>query len=207
MTACTAAVQNYSGLLAVRILLGVFEATIGPSLMLISSQWYTKSEQAPRFSFWYLGLGVGQIIGGLLSFAFQHLQHEAITGWRVMFIVLGFVTVIIGLATALFLPDTPMKAKFLSEDDKIMLLKHVSVNQTGIENKRFQWYQVWETVCDIQIWLLVLITILVSLSPFISMTNLANLPLLGIRLQWCRDNLVRHTDQVPRFQLPKRRTP
>lgn len=173
MTACTAAVQNYGGLLAVRILLGVFEATIGPSLMLISSQWYTKSEQAPRFSFWYLGLGVGQIVGGLLSFAFQHIEHEAIAGWRVMFIVLGFVTVIIGLATALFLPDTPMKAKFLSEDDKIMLLKHVSVNQTGIENKRFQWYQVWETIRDIQIWLLVLITILVSIPPVNSITKLA----------------------------------
>ena len=166
MTACTAAVQNYGGLLAVRILLGVFEATIGPSLMLISSQWYTKSEQAPRFSLWYLGLGVGQIVGGLLSFAFQHIKQEAIAGWRVMFIVLGFVTIIIGLATAFFLPDTPMKAKFLSEDDKIMLLKHVSVNQTGIENKRFQWSQVWETFCDLQIWLLVLITILVRIPPF-----------------------------------------
>ncbi|KAK5169976.1 hypothetical protein LTR04_005366 [Oleoguttula sp. CCFEE 6159] len=47
---------------AVRVFLGIFEAAIAPSLMLISSQWYTKSEQAPRFSIWYAGLGLGQIL-------------------------------------------------------------------------------------------------------------------------------------------------
>ena len=84
-----------------------------------------------------------------------------------MFIVLGFVTIIIGLGTALYLPDTPMKAKFLSKEENFMLLKHVSVNQTGIENKCFQWSQVWEAFRDIQIWLLVLITILVGILAFV----------------------------------------
>ena len=151
-----------------RISLGVFEATIGPSLLLMSSQWYTKSEQAPRFAFWYLGLGLGQIVGGLLSFAFQHVQHEVIAGWRVMFIVLGLVTVFIGIGTASYLPDTPMKAKFLSEEEKVTLLKHVSINQTGIENRRFQISQIWEALRDIQLWLLVLVTILVGFLPFLS---------------------------------------
>lgn len=63
-TACGAAAHNYRTLLVSRIFLGIFEATIGPSLLLISSQWYTKSEQAPRFSLWYCGLGIGQIVGG-----------------------------------------------------------------------------------------------------------------------------------------------
>ena len=165
-----------------RILLGIFEATIGPSLLLISSQWYTKSEQAPRFSLWYLGLGLGQIFGGILSYAFRHVKHDAIAGWRVMFIVLGIVTVIIGLATAFFLPDTPMKAKFLSEDEKIILLEHVSVNQTGIDNKHFQWSHIWEGCRDFQIWLLILITILVS-TPFrFSLAVNLNSPCLGICL-------------------------
>ena len=121
--------------------------------MLISSQWYTKSEQAPRISFWYLGLGLGQIIGGILLFAFQHVRHESIAGWRVMFVVLGFVTLLIGLSTALFLPDTPMKAVFLSEGEKIVLLKRVSVNRREIGNEHFRWAQVFEVFRDVQIWL------------------------------------------------------
>ena len=140
----------------------MFEATIGPSLMLISSQWYTKTEQAPRFSFWYLGLGLGQIIGGLVSFGFQHVQNSPIEGWRIMFIVLGIVSVIIGVATFVLLPDTPMKARFLSDDEKIALLKHVSVNQTGIQNSTFRPAEILEALGDVQLWLLTLMVVLVS---------------------------------------------
>lgn len=161
-TACTAAAHNYKGLLAARIFLGIFEASIAPSLMLISSQWYTKSEQAPRFSFWYCGLGFAQILGGIISFAFQQIKNPTFAGWRIMFIVLGLITCIIGFITFFFLPDTPMSCKFLSESQKVALLKHVSVNQTGIQNKHFKFRQLLEMLLDVQLWLMTLLTILVS---------------------------------------------
>ncbi|KAM4062853.1 major facilitator superfamily protein [Hirsutella rhossiliensis] len=164
-TACGAAATSYQTLLVSRIFLGIFEATIGPSLMLISSQWYTKSEQAPRFSFWYLGLGLGQIIGGAVSYAFQHVAPgAALAGWRTMFVVLGCLTVVFGIATFLFLPDTPMKAPWLSDTEKVALLKHVSVNQTGIDTRKFRASEVLEAVCDPQIWLLIVSVILLSVS-------------------------------------------
>lgn len=162
-TACGAAAHNYQTLLVSRIFLGMFEATIGPSLMLISSQWYTKSEQAPRFSFWYLGLGVGQIIGGAISFGFQHMGPDApLAGWRTMFVVLGCVTVLTGLCVLLFLPDTPMKAKWLSAGEKVALLKHVSVNQTGISSNKFRPKEILDALTDPQLYLMVLSVVLVS---------------------------------------------
>ena len=161
-TACTAATHSYRTLLAVRIFLGIFEAAIAPSLMLISSQWYTKSEQAPRFSIWYAGLGLGQIIGGVLSYAFQQVKREeGLEGWRIMFVVLGVVTVVIGMATGVWLPDTPMQARFLGEGVKVVLLRDVAVNQTGIRNRGFKANQVLEIVVDVQMWLMTLLTILV----------------------------------------------
>lgn len=165
-TACTAGATNYGTLLTARIFLGIFEAAIAPCLMLISSQWYTKSEQAPRFSIWYCGLGLGQIIGGFISFGFQHIGPNAdLKGWQIMFIVLGLITCLVGVVMVLILPDTPMKAKWLTEGEKRALLKHVSVNQTGIENHRFKWSQLKEVLLDAQIWIMLLITILVS--PFL----------------------------------------
>ncbi|CCC13923.1 hypothetical protein SMACR_08432 [Sordaria macrospora] len=178
-TACGAAAHSYRTILVSRVFLGIFEATIGPSLMLISSQWYTKSEAAPRFSFWYLGLGVGQIIGGLVSFGFQHVvpSEGRLAGWRIMFVVLGVITVVVGLAVILMLPDTPMKAKWLSEREKVALLKHVSVNQTGIENtkKGFKWKEVVEAVMDMQVWLLLLSVVLLSVSSGVVTTYSATL--------------------------------
>jgi len=146
-----------------RVFLGVFEATIGPSLILISSQWYTKSEQAPRFSLWYCGVGVGQILGGAISYGFQHVRQDSgLAGWRVMFIVLGCVTVSIGLATILFIPDTPMDARWLNNAEKRALLKHVSVNMTGIQDRKFKPRQILEAFGDMQFYLMVLAVILVS---------------------------------------------
>ena len=162
VTACTAAAFNYHSLLAARIFLGIFEAAIAPSLTLISSQWYTKCEAAPRFSLWYGGLGLGQILGGLISFAFQQVKYPHFAGWKIMFLVLGFVTMVAGVITAAILPDTPMKARFLSEAEKIALIKHVSVNQTGIQNPKFKLAHVREILFDVQIWLMTFITILVG---------------------------------------------
>lgn len=164
-TASGAAATSYRTLLVSRVFLGIFEATIGPSLLLISSQWYSKSEQAPRFSFWYCGLGFGQIIGGAISYGFQHVAPAAgLAGWRIMFITLGCVTVVIGLATLLLVPDTPMQARWLTDAEKVALLKHVSVNRTGIQSRAFKPRQIIEALKDPQLYLIVLIVVLVSLT-------------------------------------------
>lgn len=74
--ACTAAVNNYPSLIAVRVILAIGEATMSPSLSLVTMKWYTKQEASRRYGYWFTGLGIGQIIGGLISFGgwtiFQH---------------------------------------------------------------------------------------------------------------------------------------
>jgi len=144
--------------------------------MLISSQWYTKSESAPRFSFWYLGLGLGQIIGGLVSYGFQHMGPDAqLAGWRTMFLTLGVITVLVGACVIIFLPDTPMKAKWLSDNEKVALLKHVSVNKTGVENRKFRGKEVVEALLDPQVYLLLLAVVLVCLEKKNSYANMSYL--------------------------------
>ena len=84
-----------------------------------------------------------------------------------MFLVLGCVTIVIGILTFVFLPDTPMKARWLSDDEKVALLRHVSVNQTGIQNtSKFRFGEILEALGDPQIWLLTLGVILVSCALF-----------------------------------------
>lgn len=195
-TATGAAAHNYPTLLVTRIFLGIFEATIAPSLMLISSQWYTKSEAAPRFSFWYLGLGLGQLIGGIVSFGFQHVSPNAqLSGWRIMFVTLGCLTVLIGLWTFFLLPDTPMKAKWLTGREKVVLLKHVSVNQTGIQNRKFRWKEIGEALIDPQLYLLLISVILVSLILWRVERLALSFARAAVRVQRCRDNLLGYSDQ------------
>lgn len=152
-TACGAAAHNFQAILVARVFLGIFEATVGPSLAIISSQWYTKSEQAPRYSFWYLGVGMGQIIGGAISYGFQHVAPDADpSGWRIMFITLGAFTVLVGICVCIFIPDTPMQASWLSTVEKAALLKHVAANQTGISNHKFRPGELLEAFLDPQMY-------------------------------------------------------
>lgn len=142
-------------MLVTRIFLGIFEATVNPSLMLIAGRWYTKPEQAPRLSFWLMGLGLGQILGGLVSYGFQSLAPGAasLAGWRIMFLALGILTIIFGILTFLIMPDNPMGVKWLTPKEKVALLKHISVNQTGVENKKVRMAEIWEALRDPQFWL------------------------------------------------------
>ena len=134
-----------------RVLSGILESAVPSALMLISSQYYTRSEQTLRFSLWYSGLGVAQMLGGLLSWAFQHIRHSplsATAGWRMLFVLIGGFTVLFGISVALAVPDTPMQAWFLKDEEKVNLLEHVKVNQAGIDNRHFQPKQVMEAALD-----------------------------------------------------------
>lgn len=44
----TCAVSNFPGLVATRVLLGMFESAMAPALILITSMWYTRQEQPFR---------------------------------------------------------------------------------------------------------------------------------------------------------------
>jgi hypothetical protein len=63
-----------------------------------TSMWYTRAESTPRYGFWYCGLGVGQIVGGLISFAAQHAPADmSFGGWRIMFVAIGAVNVLVSI--------------------------------------------------------------------------------------------------------------
>jgi MFS family permease len=51
---CHAAVKNFTHLVVVRTLLGIFEACCQPSFVVLSSMWYLRSEQAATVSYWYV---------------------------------------------------------------------------------------------------------------------------------------------------------
>lgn len=84
-TCCTAAVTDMATLTTARVFSGLFESGIPPCLMMISSQWYTKKEQVIRFVWWYMGTAGGLLLGGFVSWCFQHIDAAApIANWKIM---------------------------------------------------------------------------------------------------------------------------
>lgn len=56
IVAVTSACKNFGALVATRVLLGVFEAAVAPSLILITAMWYKRSEQPARVGIWVSNL-------------------------------------------------------------------------------------------------------------------------------------------------------
>lgn len=95
---------------------------------------------------------------------FQKVTGESLAGWRIMFIFLGVLSTFVGFITAIFMPDNPMTVSWLTEAEKKAAIERVAINQTGIQNKHFKLSHLKELGLDLQIWLLVLLTILVRKS-------------------------------------------
>lgn len=163
VVACTSACNSYGSLVAVRFLLGMFESCISPSLILITSMWYKRDEQPKRVGFWYIGVGIATILGSVMSFGFQHYHGTTFSAWQIMFLVIGLITVCMGGVVLLFLPDNPMSARRLTHAEKVAAVERLRENQTGVENKHFKSYQVWQCLSDPQTWLLSIITIAASI--------------------------------------------
>ncbi|EXJ87759.1 hypothetical protein A1O1_04686 [Capronia coronata CBS 617.96] len=158
---CSAAAQNFAGIVALRTLLGCFESVISPALVMSTSQWYTKREAGPRYGFWYCGLGAGQILGGLISFAAQHgARNASFSGWRIMMVAVGAFNICIAVIVLVFLPDSVDGARFLSEDEKAAIRRKLILDQGGNGAKVFRPASLGEIFLDLQVWLLLLLTIL-----------------------------------------------
>lgn len=152
---CMAAVKNYSGAIAVRFFLGVFEAAVTPGFALFTSQWYTKKEQGTRIGIWFSFNGFAQIFGGLVAYgiAIGAKRHgSAIASWRIVFLVTGLLTSAIGCIFLYFVPDNQLNARWLSKDDRRLAIERVRVNQQGIGNKHFKAYQLKEALLDPLTW-------------------------------------------------------
>lgn len=124
--------------------------------------WYTRRESTPRYGLWYSGLGIGQIVGGIISFGAQHAPADDFRGWRIMFLVIGAVNIIAGLLV-FTLPGSPEKANFLTQAEKERISQRLQDDTAGVGHKVFRWSSLLEALSDLQTWLLVLLTILTTI--------------------------------------------
>ncbi|RAH45363.1 pantothenate transporter liz1 [Aspergillus brunneoviolaceus CBS 621.78] len=129
-TFAQAGVRTVPQLYVFRFLIGLFESSFFPSLLYLLGSWYTKTELAKRVALFHMTAPLGTAFGGYLQAAvYENLNGaRGIDGWRWLYLVCGCMTVPVGLATFLFLPDTPYTTRvwFLSEEERELAKARVS---------------------------------------------------------------------------------
>lgn len=157
-----------------RILLGLFESVCQPAFVVLSSTWFRREEQAARVTYWYMMNGAQQMVGGLLAYCFSLINTGPLKSWQWLFLSYGILSVFFGIFVLWFMPDSPMRAKCFSEDDKRLMIERVRENQTGVQNRTFKKEHVYEALKDPQMWCYGLIQ-LCTVLPTSGLSTFANI--------------------------------
>jgi len=111
-----------------RVLLGITEAGFFPGVILFLTYWIPLNYRGRVNGLFYFGAPLAFIFGGPLSgLLLDHDGFLGLRGWQLMFVVTGVLTVIAGIVAFFYLDNGPKTAKWLSEDERTLLLNAVEL--------------------------------------------------------------------------------
>lgn len=125
MASLQAATYNAGGIIAVRLFLGIFEASFAPGCALYMSFWYLKSELSLRIAAYAGTSALSGILGGIISYGLAKTEkHLAVPAWKAVFLVEGIPTIAFGFAILFILPDRPelASARWFTERERAILI-------------------------------------------------------------------------------------
>ncbi|KIM38324.1 hypothetical protein M413DRAFT_30170 [Hebeloma cylindrosporum] len=127
-------VTNFAGLLTVRVLLGLFEGPMAPCIVCYLSGFYTRKELSLRIALFFSAASLAGAFSGFLAAAIQKMDGVGgKAGWAWIFIIEGLFTVCMGLAGFFVIPSTPSHSKFLTSEQKKVLMARLERDRPSIK--------------------------------------------------------------------------
>jgi MFS family permease len=168
--AAMAGCHSYSGLLATRFFLGLFEGSCLPLFSVITNQWYRRAEQPIRVAAWYGTNGLATIIAAALSYGLGHIKSEALHSWQIIFLFVGLVTIITAPFIYWKLDNGVTSARFLNEKERLQAVERLRANQTGIGSQDFEMSQAIEVFLEPKTYLWVGMALLLNVGAAVTNT-------------------------------------
>ncbi|GJN79924.1 high-affinity nicotinic acid transporter [Purpureocillium lilacinum] len=118
----TGFVRSFGPLMVTRVLLGLFEGCLFPSLTLFMCNWYKREELGFRIAVLFIATALSGAFGGLLAWAMLHMDGVAnMAGWRWLYILEGLITVAWSACCFYLVPKDYETAYFLNDEDKALM--------------------------------------------------------------------------------------
>ncbi|KAJ6184196.1 hypothetical protein N7519_005497 [Penicillium mononematosum] len=158
----TGVVKNFSGLCAVRVLLGIFESGFFPGAVWVITQWYQPHEVQSRIAIFYTASALAGAFSGLLAFGLAKMRGiGGYNGWRWIFIIEGAATVVFAVFCYFCLADTPrLSSRWLDpEEIRFLELRRQAVRGRIVVDEnanKFDWKELFKVLTDWHLYLQVL---------------------------------------------------
>ncbi|KAJ5683776.1 uncharacterized protein N7477_000121 [Penicillium maclennaniae] len=132
-------VQNYSGLLATRLFLGVAEAGLYPGVAYYITLWYPRHRAQFRQALFFSAASIAGAFSGLLAYGIAKMDGVGgYAGWRWIFILEGLLTIIVALFAPLAIHDSPETATFLTESERRFVIHALRTQNSADKREMVQ---------------------------------------------------------------------
>ncbi|KAH8648684.1 major facilitator superfamily domain-containing protein [Xylariales sp. PMI_506] len=150
-----AGAQSWGGMMALRFLLGAFEACYGPGIIYLLSFFYLRHEIGFRCGIFASAAPLASTFAGALAYGITS-GHSHLANWRLLFLVEGLPTICMAVVAFLFIPDSAEKAKFLTKEEKA-IIRSRAMRQVGTSaDERVGGFKITEVIpflTDLKAWM------------------------------------------------------
>ncbi|OAK94139.1 major facilitator superfamily transporter [Phaeosphaeriaceae sp. SRC1lsM3a] len=173
--ACTiihAFIRGRSALIAMRLMIGLFEAGFYPTAVAYLSCFYCRYDLAVRIALFYGQYAIAGAFSGSIAFGVFHLKSTVLYSWQYLFIIEGSLTVVMALIAWFWLPDEPASAWFLSKDErqfaKMRIIKDnidsvtLDADDDGVAHSRLSKRDVSDALMDWKTWYVLVFNVCAS---------------------------------------------
>jgi MFS family permease len=222
-TIANAFIRGRSALIAIRLMVGAFEAGFYPTAVGYLSCFYRRYDLAVRLALFYGQYAIaGAFSGSIGTFATHvnrrhktdgsdqaygvfHLKGSGLYNWQYLFILEGGLTVVMALIAWVWLPDGPGDAWFLTKEERVFATSRIIKDNAdyimhdcasnGVETDRLTRRDVQETAKDWKMWYILVFNICASVP---NQTFSVFLPLVvqGLGYSSIEANLVSFQDDL-----------
>ncbi|CAK7270912.1 hypothetical protein SEPCBS119000_004328 [Sporothrix epigloea] len=108
---------SWAGMMACRFFLAAAEAGFSPGVPYLLSFFYKRNELGLRCGIFLSAAPLATTFAGALAYGITS-GHSALANWRLLFLVEGIPSILMGVVLYFMMPDSPDTAKFLTEEER-----------------------------------------------------------------------------------------
>jgi len=126
VSGATAFVHTGHAFLLLRLLLGVAEAGFYPGVIFYLTIWLPRRVRGSFTAAFLFAIPMASILGGpISSWILAHGGHGRFADWQLLLLMEAMPAVLLGALTPLLMTDTPAQARWLSDEERGVLLQSI----------------------------------------------------------------------------------
>lgn len=144
---CTMFATGYGSLMAIRLLLGLFEGSFFSCMSIIATDYYFPDELGRRTAYFFASSSLASAFGGLIATGITKISSGSLKPWQYIFLIEGILSLLASIWLFLGLPDNPT-GLIKTEEEKQAYEDRERRRVFFMDSSSFQWSEVLEAFAD-----------------------------------------------------------